>query len=133
MKKMFIIWLPLVMFFVSLFLGLLCCVLYDIDEELKEIFVQINITILGFAITAFSIIIGFMKENEQIKMVMAKGHLKRCIISIILLTITAIISTLSVIFKDAINIIFICSLNCYFQLIFIVYFILILGYYSLKK
>lgn len=133
MKKWLIIWLPLVMFVVSLIVGVLFSIFYNIEDDLKTVLVQLDITILGFAITAFSIIIGFMKENEIIKTIMAKGHLKRCIISIVLLTLTTVVSMVAIIFKSSIDVIFVCSLNCYFQLIFIIYFILVLGYHSTNK
>lgn len=121
------------MFVFSLIIGTLICVFYDINEQLKDVLVQINITILGFAITAFSIIIGFMKENDKIKAIMAKGHLRRCIISIVLLTVTTIVSMIAIVFEGSIDVIFVCSLNCYFQLIFITYFIIVLGFYSTNK
>ena len=52
---------------ILIIVSVLLSIFYNIGNELKDVLVQFDITILRFTITLFSIIIGFMIENETKK------------------------------------------------------------------
>lgn len=123
-KKYALIFLPIVVAITIFFLAFVIPASFVLDLSIKTTIITIMFSLLGFSITALTIIAGFMKDSLKVLNAIKKGYVYT-IVSLIVWMLIACILSLVALFVNWPSFIFVStSASGLFVVAYFIYFIL---------